>query len=462
MSREKHGFRVLAPLPYASDDEKLSFDSFFISAAESSNYLSTPGFWRLALQISHNEPAVKHLALALGSLGRRYRIPHANGLQIATESALQQYGAALKNTQSVIAKASRDGNLTTALVACYLLICFDMFNGNFASAHMHLDHGLRMISYKRTQERLCSARERDDIQMISDAFVRVDLQLRGCNDDANPYPYDKFVPSFHDVELPEQFSSIEEAMRTCFALWRLMIQTLWCLWHRAKTYQVGEEPPRPASELRARCQARLSEWKRLFEDFRVKHLMTDQSDDKPLHLYFMLSAYHEMATFFASGKIDSGEMAFDTPEASKILRRILALATEVEENKKTSRNENSMPLSFEMGTITAFFSVATKSRDPELRRRAIAMLEKEDRWEGIWGSRSTAEVSRQLMEFEESKAEKITGRKVTSAADVPAEARASILRAKSDFHRRTVEIGFVVLKKSGNEGYVVKGRSVNM
>lgn len=85
----------------------------------------------------------------------------------------------------------------------------------------------------------------------------------------------------------------------------------------------------------------------------------------------------------------------------------------------------------DMSLVGPLYAVAHKYRDPILRRRAIALLKKADRQEGIWNSALAAKVAERIVAAEES----AIGN-VTSFRDIPNWARIHTLQLRFNQQER--------------------------
>lgn len=94
--------------------------------------------------------------------------------------------------------------------------------------------------------------------------------------------------------------------------------------------------------------------------------------------------------------------------------RIVSLAEDI----RSSSIDEKWKFSIDLGIIIPLYEVASQCRDPLVRRRAIAVLKKESRQEGVWNSLLVAKISERIVEIEERGLEN-----VISCKDVPDWAR---------------------------------------
>jgi hypothetical protein len=89
-------------------------------------------FWhRAVLQACHHSPAIRHAAIALGSLHERYDSGDPSILKPHTDTeaggfALKQYNKAIRLLLEPLAGSKGQQNVDVALITCVLFICFEV------------------------------------------------------------------------------------------------------------------------------------------------------------------------------------------------------------------------------------------------------------------------------------------------------------------------------------------------
>lgn len=116
-------------------------------------------------------------------------------------------------------------------------------------------------------------------------------------------------------------------------------------------------------------------------------------------------------------------------------------AVVLDADKVTDGRSSAKPV-FQMdhNIIGPLFSVVQRCRDPHLRRRAILLLSKVPRQEGVWNSLLTARVAERLMSIEEE------GLEVKCAADIPSWKRVSGIEVSFDPQRKRGSIKYSRLR----------------
>ena len=113
-----------------SAQERSSFDFFRLCTVPHISGFDT-GLWQqLILQASHHEPAIKHAAIALGSLHQKFAFDESSVLRSNQNFkndrfALDQYVKALGCLVQPIQKRGKQA-ADVALMACVLFVCFEV------------------------------------------------------------------------------------------------------------------------------------------------------------------------------------------------------------------------------------------------------------------------------------------------------------------------------------------------
>ncbi|KAL8849141.1 MAG: hypothetical protein Q9221_005864 [Calogaya cf. arnoldii] len=132
-------------------DELRGFDYFRIQTSQDLAYSLNASLQELVLQSSHHHEAIKHAAIALGSLGETIRInctlTSPNSLPpafVKHEFARTQYYKAIQLLQKDIARNQRE-TVEIALISCFLFVVFEFLQGNDQSSTSHLRSGLAIL-----------------------------------------------------------------------------------------------------------------------------------------------------------------------------------------------------------------------------------------------------------------------------------------------------------------------------
>jgi hypothetical protein len=110
--------------------ERICFEFFRSHTVQQLSGFDTDLWQQLILQASHHEPAIKHAAIALGSLHQKFALGESSVLRSnqdpdSDEFALEQYVKAIGSLVQPIQKRGKQA-ADVALIACVLFVCFEV------------------------------------------------------------------------------------------------------------------------------------------------------------------------------------------------------------------------------------------------------------------------------------------------------------------------------------------------
>ena len=88
-----------------------------------------------------------------------------------------------------------------------------------------------------------------------------------------------------------------------------------------------------------------------------------------------------------------------------------------------------------LGIVSTLYLVATRCRDPRIRRQAISMLTMGKIKDGVWEAHELAKVAEKIMILEEKGIPN-----VKTATDIPFRARVSLLKSKIHWYKSRIEL----------------------
>ncbi|OBS22458.1 hypothetical protein FPOA_08795 [Fusarium poae] len=352
------------------------FDVFRTLTAPSTASFIPSQFWtREILQLAHSEPAVWHATLALGAIHQRHELYFQGCNDKSEEMWLEanvSYGRAISCARQVKDPAK-------LLSLCLALVSIAHLIGRWSDSQVHITAAHRLLSQAGYSVETSSAAE---------MLTRLDLHAMTFSDSSAPYPY-KSVPVRvwidEDMQRIAGFESYAQAGTALFGVMRRLMMM------GQKAYDKDQETMGENYDMLAVTKRDLASWEYKMAEFERNHASShDQRGAISIRLYHTL-----MRTFLAGGAFGP-EMRWDNLVG--LYERILTLAETLCANTQ-SFHVNS-PLSLEPGVIVPVFMVAQRCRHPWLRRRAITLLCKLKRQEGMWLSDGAAAVSKKIMELE--------------------------------------------------------------
>ncbi len=113
----------------------------------------------------------------------------------------------------------------------------------------------------------------------------------------------------------------------------------------------------------------------------------------------LLSCYQKITIIMLAGVPSDSEMVYDTflPEFKYVVQKCALLIASRKETQKPANPR----FSFEVGVVPPLHIVATKCRDPVVRRKAVDLLFSSPRQEGMWDGVLTARIGKWMTSCEE-------------------------------------------------------------
>ncbi|KIW06108.1 hypothetical protein, variant [Verruconis gallopava] len=327
-------------------------------------------FWtRLILQISHREPAVRHVLMAISSL-YSHDAPDA--------SPVSHYNAAIQH----IVKTT-DGALAISMAV--LFTCVEFMQGNASAALNHCRHAILIFNNFKN---LTPAMRRTLLPIL----VRLNAILFFFAADATAVP----MLGSLDSLLVESFSNATEAHA---ALQALLVQTI-RLVRSSDEYRLGAKR-QERIHLRFfaeqhRIQLALASWRQNLAGLHANLRPSIRNTRQHVLL--------EMGSLVKGIWLDSAlyrrEIGYD--EHNHRFGQIVALASRLQaEDQLFAPTAGRKKFSFDMCFLPLLYFTAVKCRVLELRIAALAymkMLSEEQ--EGLWKTATLAPVAQRLIEIE--------------------------------------------------------------
>ncbi|KAL8960570.1 MAG: hypothetical protein Q9183_005440, partial [Haloplaca sp. 2 TL-2023] len=209
-------------------DELRSFDYFRKQTSEDLAYSLDTSLDRLVLQNSHFNDAIKHSAIALGSLGMLIR---TNSTTASPNGAVDnswytfarlQYSKAIQMLQKDLFRID-DGAIDFTLICCFLFVVFAFLQGNDGAAKTHLASGIKIIGkhyFSSDDPHACSSiTPTIDLNPMQSQIARI-FHIFHAQASTWPGPrvskVDEFASINHTgirIDVSSSFASLEEGSR---------------------------------------------------------------------------------------------------------------------------------------------------------------------------------------------------------------------------------------------------------
>ncbi|KAL0263673.1 hypothetical protein SLS55_002654 [Diplodia seriata] len=392
--------RQLFDLPEKAD-ERRALDFFASCAAANLSGWLEEGFWyRTVLQLSHGQPAIRHALIALSSAYEQA----SSSQPMGKAPILLHYNRAIQHLYQ-----QKSGSAQSALIhlsSCLLFTCLEFVHGDSKSAMAHVVSGLHILRAFKDHFDNGPNHHHPDIQTIHDDLAPIFCRLSIFSNLIG-----EVTPVIHlkstDTDDLSRFTSLSEARDGLTDLMNDGMRFVWSITPAKYTGTLST-----ADIIRqVRLELLTSKWYRRFSLLR-SHL-TSSSPPAPPHSaqtieqgLAILETHFYMAHTFTALLTSNTECAWDPHFAE--FAKIVSVAEDLIVAQKRGRNGNET-FSFEAELVSPLYLTALKCRHPRLRRRAVALLERLRRREGVIDSRRAARVARAIIKIEEGGEEGLHG-----------------------------------------------------
>ncbi|KJZ74242.1 hypothetical protein HIM_06473 [Hirsutella minnesotensis 3608] len=434
--------------------ECLYFDLFRVqTASELSGYFNSTFWAQRVLQECHFEGAIRHAVIALGALYKTLELSSYRGAanQVARtsemDSVMLHWQVAVKQySEAINAMVLLDGenmpHHRTRLMASILLACFDSFIGDHKQAIRQIQNGLLLLEQVRNHHPLYPSRSSDGYieQDLVVMFTRLAIQAKSYDMAFHfPQPYvirlapqgqstapspssdtTSTASSPSDSSAPIQFESILDARLASDRLCEKLLRFI-------ERLQIAKNNPSnvlPASwkQYGLSFKDQLDAWSEAFEPIFRSRLdpgidPLEKSGISALKMFqintnilFMMMFCDTEVQFDAFQRhfediVKLGWEVVSADERRAAAKRYPSYTTTQHPSNTYSGNS---PLSHirpsfsaDVGIVPPLFVVATKCREPNIRRQAIQLLRSSARREGMWDSELAANIGQWIMQVEE-------------------------------------------------------------
>ncbi|KAL9110983.1 MAG: hypothetical protein Q9227_004598 [Pyrenula ochraceoflavens] len=351
---------------------------------------SYPGFWTDSIPLlAQSFPVVAHCVTTLGLITQadsvfRFKSGDMTDLGRYRDAANRHYVVAIAMLREYA--GSQSASLDVVVLCCMLCLVIEKYRGNVMAEHQHRISGSSLIeTWKRTRGReVISGLMRDSIIPT----------FRGLDPVYGLETYEARQPAEEDhfSNALQAHSYLDQVLKD------LDFTADWAVTHRMILSQDAGLVPEVGA---------------FYEfPFLLRHTMEKVEALPPAmaNTCMLLGTYHLVASILM--KVSHfQEIEFDAFQKTCSLITQRAANTSLSPMEDPERN-SSVP--FSIGRIPLFFFVATRVRDPHMRRNALYILHKFNRREGHWDSCTAGALAKWVIEIEERGIQE-----VRSADDIP-------------------------------------------
>ncbi|KAH8753423.1 hypothetical protein BGZ57DRAFT_911998 [Hyaloscypha finlandica] len=405
-------------------------------SSEFCGYFATPFWTQVILQECHHNPAVRHAIFALSAL---YKASESRTSTMRTNDehldfALVQHSKAIGFFRKSLSEECRQVRL--ALLASMLFGCFESFHGNWETASLQISSGLRLLrQWERTQRskgKPTSAREAIDPQ-LGGTLARLDLQMESylalhpMND--NPVMELESIPLNHTY--PARFTKLAEAFPLAL---ELSISGVRHTRNAFRSLNLGFIQDAALEEERDYIYNCVRQWKKAFRPILLERETGQYYGNRDSFGILLLYACVLGFEVLLLTGLSKEEIIHD--RYTEQYRRIVSVCRRLSEMDRDwdrrSRQVDYLKAQFGLGVIMSIYIVATRCREPFIRRDAIAALREWPSKNGIWDSLHIAQVAEWIMGIEEEVAR--------GSNNIPEEARVRMSSLKVTTRRGGIDV----------------------
>ncbi|OOF93937.1 hypothetical protein ASPCADRAFT_15940, partial [Aspergillus carbonarius ITEM 5010] len=364
------------------------------------------GFWSYRLlQDSHRYPALWHGMTALAGVHREYVDPSASLTQPRigdtpnVQFALKQFN---KSIQSLVDQLS-GGPLAihdkiAVLATCVLYICISCLQGRQPQAFMHIQNGLKLFHQWGLQS--SHARSPEDwlgAEMLLLIFTRLDSQVRpylAMQDLSSGWVESRLVESSSErpfATLLDAYISIEAVFND--------VMRFYLDYYKTPAPNAGPVSP-GTKEVYLR---QVQEW-----DAKLATLLDMSPEYRQETAMDLLSVRRKFIEVLLALDPIQGELAHDVLFSDyaimvdTVARILNSGQMDTREDRRSVQEQQKHPtFSLETGIVEPLFWVGTRCREPLLRRKALDLMRRYPRREGICEGMLASYIMEKVIEVEE-------------------------------------------------------------
>lgn len=401
-------------------EESRSLEFYFERAAPRISGLLRNDFWfRLVYQMGYSEPAVRHALIAVGYLferqGRDHALQHHRfPIYSEDEFLLRQYNRAIGCLVKRIADKSDSSEVS--IVTCVLFMCLDSMMQRDSACFVHYKSGLDILLRMRKRKTIgpLSPTQQQTWVNRSDTFkpaiapkhpspglveetlvplftrLTVTAILHGTEGSREHVSFTE-TTTFQNV--PITFTSTEEAW---YIMSDLMNQVLKFIYNSTNK-KYAQTLTAEDFSLQSQILLCLDRWLQALAKYESATSKTRSQD----FLLRSLRIFHRCSWILLCCCFDPLEMEWDNHLVD--FQQLVSLADVLVNDSLTSSTTASTELNFthDMEFVPPLHLVATRCRDPIVRRKAVSLLQKCKRREGLWDSDRSVAVARRIIALEE-------------------------------------------------------------
>lgn len=405
---------------------------------------------QLMLQISQSEPSVLSAAIAVGSIHRNFESDRwptltPSDVELQKTIAQRQYIKAMRLLRDRLSDQGDPQRAEIALISCFLFICLELIQSDIMVAVHHLRSGLKILREKSRGGlgegiTMSVVRMADNAESVVDHFLgifgRLDYQSTMFGESL---PQLLVVPSSNKTKdplwVPPSFAGLQEArhymdtlVSAAFAFRGHVVHDRACPAGRpadrskrlrARWAHINYQEPK-FEDMDARLpvrqddlESRFTAWKKAFDRLTAKNIQTFTPEE---HRDVKLARMDYLILIMVLKECLSTRQTFFDQHLDEF-KEVVELAEALEDGESSIPNFsivcNVLPpypdifpplvdhLLQDMATHGPLYYVALKCRDSVTRHKAVDLLLRSRRREGMWDGFAIGQFAMQIVALEE-------------------------------------------------------------
>ncbi|KAI9678742.1 MAG: hypothetical protein M1817_005799 [Caeruleum heppii] len=401
------------------------------TAVQLSTNFSQPDFWhRLVPQATHHEPSIRYAVLAIASIHEELVMGHGLNVPADTDQAIagfgtRQYTKAIRGLNSCMIK---DGQLAAdvVLTCCALFACFENLRGHYGPAIAHVDGGLKILASLQNTHGPASTAG-GPLKRLPTPYIcfdDLDIIFTQLDNRATEVAGSRLVHTNRAAtnpgqasraKIPNTFYSIQECRDSLEYHKQAFVQSMPMCSDDLSGATIADIKQTQAAYLET-----LRKWSNALNSFLERSESSLSTQD--LLASLMLKVQERVANITCSKHFDStnlNETKWD--HHIEAFADLVMLGTTVvdalHKEEITMPRDGPIP-SMHEGISGPMFLVASRCRDPVVRRQAISVIKRSPRQEGMWDQTLMVRIAERIMAMEEEGLAQ-----PTCAGDIPHSAR---------------------------------------
>lgn len=399
------------------------------------------GIGDFLLQAVHNEPILKTIAIALGSLHRSF-VHEKNMHSINNEETLFiliNYNKAIRQLVSIDPRASYKGN-DTFLIACILFFCFECLQGNFKPAFQHAVSGLKIIKQQQLMADMSGAGAYIPVEKITLLFSILENQVLEIENEgiltselrpaSSPFLYQTRDTMWISRDIEDIFVSFQ------FLYNRFTRVLSICDSLNEPTSEIFPEFLADTQRAQLECvqvRADIEVWISVFEHWLEQPGSRENDSDsvKILRVWRIIIGIFlkiplpiseidwdnftdefSAVNFLVSNLVNAPSQSILSGQASSTIPKY-GSRQEVTASRASSLPEilprpskaKTSIFSLSLGVVTPLYICATRCRKSSVRYHSLGLMSYCQRREGLWDSDLAARIAKRIVAIEEESAQ---------------------------------------------------------